>query len=66
MKVEVLWTVRALVDLEQIVEYYTQVAGLRIASKLIVGIIMKADVLRRNPRIRQREELIAGLLTGYR
>lgn len=59
MELTVYWTRFAEDKLDDIYDYYESKAGIRIARKLISGIIDKTIGLDKNPHIGQKEELLS-------
>ena len=58
MELAVYWTRFAEDKLDDIYDYYESKAGIRIARKLISGIIDKTIGIDKNPHIGQKEELL--------
>jgi plasmid stabilization system protein ParE len=58
MELKLFWTDFSQKELEKIYEYYSEIADVRIAKKLVSGIYDEALKLKTQPRIGQREELL--------
>lgn len=59
MEMRLLWTEKALTQLEQIFNYYKVQASPEIAKKLIVSLIREATILETSPLIGMKEPLLA-------
>ena len=66
MSLIVYWTSFAENKLTDIYNYYETVASIRVAEKLIVGIIDKTIALSNNPKIGQKEELLSNRPHDFR
>ncbi len=66
MGLTIYWTRLAEDKLEDIYNYYKTKASLRVAKKLVNGIIGATIDLDKNPTIGQREELLAGRQQEFR
>lgn len=66
MELVVFWTRFAEDKLDDIYVYYESKAGVRIASKIISGIIDKTIGLKKNPLIGQKEELLSDRPQNFR
>ena len=66
MELTVYWTRLAEDKLDDIYDYYESKAGIRIAQKLIIGIIDKTVGLDKNPHIGQKEELLSDRPQNFR
>jgi plasmid stabilization system protein ParE len=62
----VYWTSFAEDKLNNIFEYYVVKASVRIAKKLVLGIIERTINLDKNPYMGQKEELLADRPQGFR
>ncbi len=58
MELDVYWSQVAEIKLEDIYGYHKQKAGIRVAQKIIIGIIDQTATLGKNPQMGQREELL--------
>ena len=65
-KFVIIWSDFAEIQLDEIYEYYQQVAGSRIAAKLLKGIIEEPNKLLKKPFIGQEEELLRERANNYR
>ncbi len=66
MGLTVYWTQFAEEKLEDIFEYYSLKANLKVAHKLVDGIINHSTKLEKSPFIGQKEMLLAGRLQEFR
>lgn len=66
MELEVYWTQFAEDKLTDIFEYYNFNAGVKVAQKLVDGIINESLKLSKNPFIGQKEELLSDRVQEYR
>ncbi|WP_298220955.1 type II toxin-antitoxin system RelE/ParE family toxin [Flavobacterium sp.] len=66
MELVVYWTVFAEDKLNDIFEYYKFTAGVRVAQKLINGIVDSSFELDKNPYGGQKEELLKDRVQEYR
>ena len=66
MELTVYWTRLAEDKLDDIYDYFESKAGIRIAQKLIIGIIDKTVGLDKNPHIGQKEELLSDRHQNFR
>lgn len=66
MELEVYWTQFAEDKLTDIFEYYNFNAGIKIAQKLVNGIIGESLKLCKNPFIGQKEDLLLDRIQEYR
>ncbi|UGU17514.1 type II toxin-antitoxin system RelE/ParE family toxin [Sinomicrobium kalidii] len=62
---EVIWSEFAEGQLDEIFEYYSENASVRIAKKLVKGLIHEPEKLIRNPFIGQVEPLLQGRKESY-
>lgn len=66
MGLTIYWTEFAEKELESIFEYYHEVAGLRIAQKIVNGIFNRTLSLKDQPEIGKVEELLQGRKQEFR
>jgi plasmid stabilization system protein ParE len=66
MELEVYWTQFAEDKLTDIFEYYKFNAGIKVAQKLVNGIIDESLKLSKNPFIGQKEDLLIERIQEYR
>jgi plasmid stabilization system protein ParE len=66
MELEVYWTQFAEDKLTDIFEYYNFNAGVKVAQKLVNGIIDESLKLSKNPFIGQKEDLLIDRIQEYR
>ncbi len=66
MEMRLLWTDKALTQLEKIFDYYKVQASPEIAKKLIVSLIKGAVILETNPLAGMKEPLLAERAFEYR
>ena len=66
MEIKVLWTETALNNLEEIFEYYKYKASVRIARKLVKGLVKSTLKLQKTPQIGRKEELLLDRRFEYR
>ena len=66
MSFQIIWSAFAETQLDEIFEYYEKKASLRVAAKLIKGIINEPNKLINAPLIGQEEELLKGRKIKYR
>ena len=66
MELEVYWTQFAEDKLTDIFEYYKFNAGIKVAQKLVNGIIDESLKLSKNPFIGQKEDLLIDRIQEYR
>ncbi len=66
MEMMVLWSDSAIHDLKEIKDYYTCVANLRVARKIVNAIVDKSLHLESNPNLGQAEELLIHLQKNIR
>ena len=66
MALTVYWTQFAENKLEDIFSYYESKAGIRVAQKLVLGIVDKTINLEKNPSIGQKEPLLADRPESFR
>lgn len=59
MELNIYWTEFAKKQLEEVFEYYKEEASLKVANKLIIGIIQKTINLKTNPEIGAVEEFLS-------
>jgi len=58
MEIRIFWTDFSKSKLQEIFNYHKEVANLRIARKLVSGIIQEVTTLQKQPNIGQREEYL--------
>ena len=67
MELEVIWSDLAKSELANIFKYYSEVAGHRVASRIVKRIVAKADrILKHNPNIGSIETLLKERKYEYR
>jgi plasmid stabilization system protein ParE len=66
MEIKVLWTETALKNLEEIFEYYKYKASIKIAKKIVKGIVTTSIKIQGNPQIGKVEELLTNRQNEYR
>lgn len=66
MEIKVFWTETALNNLEDIFEYYKYKASVRVARKLVKGLVKSTLKLQESPQIGTKEELLADRKFEYR
>ncbi|MEQ6120962.1 type II toxin-antitoxin system RelE/ParE family toxin [Reichenbachiella sp. MALMAid0571] len=66
MKLKVIWSEFAETQLDEIYEYYKKKASLRVAKKIMKGIVNAPNILIKTPQIGQEEELLKQRETEYR
>jgi len=66
MEIKVFWTETALNNLEDIFEYYKYKASVRVARKLVKGLVKSTLKLQESPQIGRMEELLADRKFEYR
>jgi len=66
MEVKIYWTDFAKRQLQDIFDYYNENASLRVAEKLVEGIVDESFKLERQPEIGQEEALLTGYDFTYR
>lgn len=62
----VYWTLLAEEKLKDIFDYYRQVANLKVARKMVSGIVERTLELDKNPLIGEKEELLSDRAEGFR
>ncbi len=58
MEIKIFWSALAEDQLKNIFDYYKEVAGERIAKRIINQIAERVTILEKNPRAGQKEELL--------
>ena len=58
MEITVLWSDSAISDLQDIHDYYLAKASLKVAQRIVNSLVDKSELLSKNPRIGQTEELL--------
>ena len=66
MEIKVFWTETALNNLEDIFEYYKYKASVRVAMKLVKGLVKSTLKLQESPQIGRKEELLSDRKFEYR
>jgi plasmid stabilization system protein ParE len=66
MEIKVFWTKTALNNLEDIFEYYKYKASVRVARKLVKGLVKSTLKLQESPKIGRKEELLIDRKFEYR
>jgi plasmid stabilization system protein ParE len=66
MNFKLIWSDFAEIQLDEIYEYYEKAAGVKIASKIVTGIIEASEKLRKASFIGQEEELLKERTIQYR
>lgn len=66
MNYEVVWSKFSEEILDEIFNYYEEVAGERIANKIALGIVISTKILINNPYIGSTEPLLANRAIAYR
>lgn len=66
MNVKIIWSEFAETQLDEIYEYYKEKASLKIANKIVTGIIKESDKLIKASFIGQEEELLKDREIHYR
>ena len=66
MEIKVFWTETALNNLEDIFEYYKYRASMRVARKLVKGLVKSTIQIQNTPNIGKKEELLADRKFEYR
>jgi len=66
MEMKVYWTQFAECKLDDVFLYYSEKASVRIAQKLVEGIVGKSLELERNPLMGQKESLLADRIQEFR
>jgi len=66
MEIKVFWTETALNNLEDIFEYYKYKASVRVARKLVKGLVKSTLKLQESPQIGRKEELLSDRKFEYR
>lgn len=66
MAVKIFWTNFAKTQLRNIFDYYKLKANLKVANKLVVGIVNKANTLDFQKEIGQKEELLLSRKENFR
>lgn len=66
MEIKVFWTETALNNIEDIFEYYKLKASVRIARKLVKGLVKSTLQLQNSPKIGTKEQLLADRKFEYR
>ena len=59
MEIKVFWTETALNSLEDIFEYYKYKASVRVARKLVMGLVKSTIQIQNSPNVGKKEELLA-------
>lgn len=58
MEITVLWSDSAISDLQDIHDYYLAKASLKVAKRIVNSLVDKSELLSKNPRIGQTEDLL--------
>ena len=66
MEIKVLWTETALNNLEDIFEYYKYKASIRVAKRLVKGLVKSTLEIQNSPQIGKIEELLTERQFEYR
>jgi toxin ParE1/3/4 len=66
MEIKVFWTETALNNLEDIFEFYKYKASVRVARRLVKGLIKSTLKLQESPQIGRKEELLSDRKFEYR
>lgn len=66
MEIKVFWTETALNNLENIFEYYKYKASVRVARKLVKGLVKSTIQIQNSPKIGKKEELLTDRKFDYR
>ncbi|MFP4024541.1 MAG: type II toxin-antitoxin system RelE/ParE family toxin [Thiohalospira sp.] len=66
MEIKVFWTETALNNLEDIFEYYKYKASVRVARRLVKGLVKSTLKLQESPQIGRKEELLSDRKFEYR
>lgn len=66
MEVKVLWSDTSLVQLQDIFDYYNLTTSLKIAKKIVKGIVSTSQLLESNPQIGVKEPLLINRTFEYR
>lgn len=66
MEFKIIWSKFAEKQLDTIFDYYKKKASVRVAKKLLKGIISEPDKLLKSPEIGQEEELLIDRAIDYR
>ncbi|MDA3952862.1 MAG: type II toxin-antitoxin system RelE/ParE family toxin [Bacteroidales bacterium] len=66
MEIKVFWTETALKNLEEVFEYYKFKASLRVARKLVKGLVKSTIQIQNSPNIGKKEELLIDRKFVYR
>ncbi|MGY5353585.1 type II toxin-antitoxin system RelE/ParE family toxin [Wenyingzhuangia sp. IMCC45467] len=66
MGLKIYWTEFAETELEEIFKHYKEKAGIRVAKKLVNGILNEPKILENNYEIGQREELLIHRKENFR
>lgn len=66
MELKIYWTDFSKSELKEIFSYYKENASLRVAKDLIFGIENKTTILKTQPNIGQKEELLKNREQGFR
>ena len=66
MELKIFWTDFAKTELQNIYFYYRENASLKVAKDLVLGIENKTTILKNQPNIGQKEELLKNRRQGFR
>ena len=66
MEVIIVWSANAQDQLKDINDYYSEVAGDRVAKRLINQLIERTFILEKNPKAGQKEELLKDYKEEFR
>lgn len=66
MEVKVIWTDSAILQLEDIFDYYKLKASLKVARNLVLSIVETANLLKTNPLLGAKEPLLFSRKDDYR
>lgn len=66
MEMRIIWTEKALTQLEEIFDFYKVQASPEIAKKMIITLIREASILETNPLIGMKEPLLFDRAFEYR
>lgn len=66
MDFEIIWSRFSESQLDEIFDYYLNVAGLKIATKIITEIIISTDILRSEPELGQIDLMLEDKIIRYR
>ncbi len=66
MEITIFWTDFSKIELQKIFSYYKENANLKVAKKLVLGIVDKTTILKTHPNIGTKEELLKARKEGFR